>query len=88
MKEPTDLIEYRKRTIQSGKNARLYGSILYFAVWTILFITEDYNSLPMMIFMMFFGFLIMFAWINTRLYFERQKLSRLQEYYNTKDKKK
>lgn len=76
MKDPKNIIEFRKRRIQSGKNARVYGSILYIATVIIYFIIEDvelFSLLPLFIFFYFMMILL----ISLRLNMERKKLSKL-----------
>ena len=59
MKDRANLIKFRKRRIQSGKNARLYGSILYIATVIVYFIIQDedvevFSLLPLFIFFFFY----------------------------------
>ncbi len=76
MKDPTSLIEFRKRRIQSGKNARLYWSILYIASVIIWFIIKDVEVLPSLPLFIFLYLMTVFL-MSLRLDMERKKLSKL-----------
>lgn len=78
MKEPSNLIEYRERRIKGGKNARLYGSIFYISVMTILLIVENAELFPAVLYLVFIYF-IMVGIMTLRLSYEQAKLSRLLE---------
>lgn len=76
MKNIDNMIEYRKRRIRSGQRARTYGSLFYIISMIILFLIEEVELYPLILFLVFIYFL-MIGLMTARLNIEKSKLDKL-----------
>ncbi|MCF7924859.1 MAG: hypothetical protein K9L64_07145 [Candidatus Izimaplasma sp.] len=86
MKMAKNLIEFRKRRIQNGKNARFYISILFLVI-TIGIPIFDRDTFPIIIPIMIFFYLVFIVLINVRIYFEESKLKLLMREHEAEARK-